>query len=59
VVFEHLKEHLGETKDGIGRKALGIGEVTDGIKGTEDIRGTVDQKKSGAISHNVLSKLKG
>jgi hypothetical protein len=59
VVFEHFKEHPGEAKDGIGRKALGIGEMADGIKGTEDIRGTVNQKKSGAIRHNVLSRLKG
>jgi hypothetical protein len=54
VVFEHFKEHLGKAKGGIGRKAPGIREMANGIEGAEDIRGAIDQKKSGAIRHKRL-----
>jgi hypothetical protein len=51
VVFEDLEKHLGETVGGVGRKAFGIGEVTDRIKSPKDIRGAVNQKKARTIRH--------
>ena len=46
MIFENLEEHLGEAIDGIGGKAFGIGEMADGIEGTIDIRGAIDQKEA-------------
>jgi hypothetical protein len=51
MVFEHFEKHLGEAIDRIGRKALGVGKMPDGIKSPKDIRGTIDQKESGSIRH--------
>jgi hypothetical protein len=49
--FEHFEKHLSEAKDGVGGKSLGIGEMTDGIKCSEEIRGAIDQKEFGSIRH--------
>jgi hypothetical protein len=42
MVFEDFEKHLGETIGGVGGKAFGIGQVTDGIEGPEDVGGAVD-----------------
>jgi hypothetical protein len=52
VVFEDFEKHLGETIGGVGGKAFGIGEMTDRIKGPEDIRGAVNQIKARTVRHN-------
>jgi hypothetical protein len=42
VLLEHFEKHPCKAKDGIGGKAFGIGEMTDGIKGAKNIRRAVD-----------------
>jgi hypothetical protein len=42
MIPEHFKEHLGEAIGRIGREPLGIGEMTDGVKSTVDIGGSID-----------------
>jgi hypothetical protein len=49
--FEDFEKHPGEAEDGIGWEAFGIGEVTDGIKGPEDVGRTIDEKELGSIRH--------
>jgi hypothetical protein len=51
VVFEDFEKHLGEPIGGVGGKAFGIGEVTDRIKGPEDIGRAIDQIKVRTIRH--------
>jgi len=53
VVFEDFEKHLGEPIGGVGGKAFGIGEVTDRIKGPEDIGRAIDQIKVRTIGHNA------
>jgi hypothetical protein len=56
VFLEDLKKHLSEAIDGIGREALGVGEMTDGIKGTIDIGRAINQKKFRTIRHGNRSQ---
>jgi hypothetical protein len=52
MVFDDFEKHLRETIRGVGGKPFGIGEVTNRVKGPEDIRGAVNQVKARTISHN-------
>jgi len=52
MLLEDFKKHLGEAEDGIGGETFGIRKMADGIKGTKDVGGAIDQKESRTFRHN-------
>ena len=54
---DNLQQHHGETVDGIGRKALGVGEAADGVIGTVDVVVPVYEEDASALPQALLPAL--